>query len=530
MQRVRFIAVGLGAFLTANRATACGQGELDRLVASAQTLSADVDARGQALIGCAAERDEAVQWLALAWWVRGDNARAIAIDHAIDAARPSVGGGGERERVIALAKTGAEGTLERKIDAREPGYAVNGAAQLALARAAARHGRFDRSRSAYLDYLRIVPNDSRAEAEYMFTFVADARFDDAEAQFSSARRARDPDLAAAGERGLALTARLRAERHLPSTNSPSPTSEPFPPGADLERRTLGLTFEAHRNGVDYQRQSAIGAYRSDHQLLSVRAAVHDIDATALGRVKTRASEVDVGTRLRPMAEGTLEGRVGYYSGGSGEATGAVVLAVGNDAATAQRPFAHVSGSRVPLAPFLPLAQEDQGLTRDALGFGFGYRRIASFDFSVAKEPGGSPFEHHRVLLRATIVGSGPENRLELRIPIEYERHPRPSPNYIADPLDASAGVGVEYGLMVAPALAVHVTADYLLTTYQTRAAAAEKRRESGLASDLMAIGRVSRAASVTLAGHYGKGDEEANRASRREFNELSLGILWAPRD
>lgn len=526
MKRTLLALSLLGPFL-AEDARACGDAELQAFIASAQALAADAAAKGERLLPCPQERDEAVQWLAFARSLANDAAGAARAE--LSPVRPAPRT--DRDKVLAKAKTGDYGELLQKVDAREPNYATAADAQVTLARALARRRNFERGRTAYVDALRVNPSDARAEAEYLYTYIWEGRYTEADEKLAAVRGGDVPAyLRDAVQRGRALAQRLMP-KDAPRAGAAPRASLPIQLAARGLGDTdaviagtpgVGLYASRHELRNLYERTSATAVYEG---AVTARLAAHDMRTKTLGADAARATELRVGASRALSETFGVRGEAGYFSPGSTNVFGHAHIVAGPPSVFE----VYAGAARAPLALDLPLTLDDLGLMRDALQLGGRYKRYVEAALEVLKEGKYSPYERHRILGRIPLAGDqGSDEHLDLRIPFTLERHPRPSPHYNADPRTVTAGAGAEYGATLGGGWLVALAADYTLSFTQMRDPATSTRRAGAFAVDARAAASISDQTLVSLSGTYYRAANESDLSSVDRLNALTLGVVWQP--
>ncbi len=512
-------------------AASCDAASRQAFLAAAQVRDAAAVAKGEALLACPALKDEAVQWLAFVLAGTGDPARALRLDSEQwkDAAR---GAKSDRDKALAKARAGDARDLEQRVDRREPGFATVPEPQLVLARALVRHGAFERGRAAYLDYLRIAPDDAAVEGEYLYSFIWEGRLVEADGKLGQITNSAPDELRQTAQRGRALVAKLGGGKALGGSTDVAVGSvrrtSSFAAAGELWPRRFGgpgvsLTGSLHNWRETGRRRSYAATYTG---IVDGKIAAHDLRGESLGRYETRVSEARLGAHHDFFDERLfLDGDVGYVSTAPEKPLYATQVRVGQP----QGLGARIGASRSPLALALPLAEADLGLLRDELRAGAGYGRYVELELVMAKETGLAPYERHRLLGRIPLVaGEDGGSRVELRLPIGFERHPRPSPHYHADARTRATGVGVEWAAMFAGGLEVSVVADYSLLLVTLRDSGSQEKRANEIAAHLGFAAPLAAGWRLALLGDWFRPDLETAVTSREQPNGVSLAASWQP--
>ncbi len=485
---------------------ACTVDELNRFVAAAQTLAKAAVTDGDRLIHCPLLKDRVVQWQAFLLAGTGQKAASLRLDD------PAPGKllGMSRDAVLARARSGNFRDLRTRIDDQEPGFATAPDAQLVLARVLTRKGNFAAGREAFLAYLRLKPDDDDVEAEYLYSFIWEGNYTEAESRFAAiARYPMQPALAQAVGRGKTLIAQ-----------------HPAPPGStQRQARTAAGTYHAALGAFHishlYQRRTAEASYQN---LLDLRLAAHTIDVDSIDRFKTQSTEVVAGGRGTVGGSLLLKGHAGYYSAGSDHYFGdaGVGLAILPDLVV------ETGAYRQPLTLLMPLVEAEQDLMRDAIYYGARYGRYVELHLEIQKEKDFASHENHTLIGRVPVhQGDGGNNEVWLRLPLSLEVFPRPSPNYDAPSRTMSLGLGGEVQRDFASRWKVAFQLDYNLAFVTARAAGTATKRAGYVAAELSAAVPLDESWKLTAEGRYFKADEQDQLVTKNRLSGLAFGLSFA---
>lgn len=494
------LALLLGA---AGEARACGAALLARFVADVQELKAGADAQGPTLLRCPTERDPAAQWLAFHYAMTGDKARAAGVDPApAQKAR-----GQDRASLMNEARAGRFEDLLAKVEAQEHGFASSPETQLVLARVLARKGRFDRAQRAYVEYLRLNPDDGAAEAEYLYTFIWSGDHATAEDKLASAQTySLSPELAAAVKRGRTLLQKLRLSS--PDASGSGATGSAL---IDGTRATLAARLSTATLTDTFRRQSLGVAYQGP---LAVEVAAYSLTSNVLDEAVSRPGTVHIGRDLR-LDHFTIESRLGYFSEGDGEFVGRSLARIG---APGIGSFA-LGIAREPLALMTPLAEPDLGTMRDTVFFELGYEQIVTLTSELRKEAEYASHERHRLAVKWPL-GAG----LALLTPIGLERHPRPSPLYASDARTLGTGVGLGYEQAFAGELALQAALVYERQTIDHHGGG--KSRPGLMSLDATAVKSFAHAWAWRLKGSVHRGESDEQLEAQQKMTVLEAGVEY----
>lgn len=507
-----FLCVVLVAAPT-HAATRCGWGDLERFVERAQRADAVALTDGQILAACRqptklAER--AVQWLAFLYRITGDQPKSLRTDLPITLPR-----GMSQAAVLGRARAGAYNDLRQLIDTLTPGYATNPEAQLVLARAATRKGAFVRGRAAYRVYLGLNPQDEDAACEELYSWLWQGEFAEAEVQFRDALRyGGSVRLRGCLQRGLTLASARSGAQSSTGSARKSETASSLWNGAWRGEASL------HRVPQMWQRQSLRVAH--DGQL-GMQLAGHELRLEALGKGVSRATEARLGGLYDYEQSLQLGTEVGFWSPGKKNTFGRADL-------TLKLPWAVQIATgiqREPLALTIPLIPDARGVMQDTIYLAGGVEPYATLRMALRREDDYSPHELHSLLLRWPMQRRGPQDFVRLRMPLTVERHPRPSPFYVADVKTESIGLGLELQRLVQRRLEIDVMADYRLASAIQRDPAATQSRYGILDIEIDLALRLPGECRVYLEGRYHRVDEEDIGVRRLLANEIGLGMTCA---
>jgi hypothetical protein len=507
--RLRLLWLPVCAVLVAAplaHAASCGTGDLERFVERAQRGEKAAVATGQALLSCPRAlgvSERAVQWLAFLYAFTGDQAKA----RAVDLPEPPSGARGP-EGVLGRARSGLYRELLGLVDAETPGYATSAEAQLVLARAATRKGAFDRGREAYRVYLSLKPADDDAVCEQLYTWLWQGDYAEAQQQLAEAARyGGSPSLRACIERGASL-ARSRGGGR---ATAAGPSAE------DAEAGYWRLDLSTHQVPDLWRRQTARAGHYGP---VGLQLAGHALSLDALGNAASRATEARAGGRYLFAETFGVAAEVGFWSPGTRNGFGSAELSL-------HLPWdLRLAGGarREPLALSVPLVPEARGLMRDTAYLAAGAGPYAELQLSVRKEDDLSAHELHTLLLRLPVQRAGKGDYTSLRAPLAAERHPRPSPHYIADVRTDSIGFGVEMARPLGGRLESKLVVDYSLAFSTLRDPEASRERHGHLDAQLRLAARLVNSCRVHLDGSYHRADDEDAGRRRMLANSLGLGL------
>lgn len=443
---------------------ACTLSDMQRFFAASQALDAGLAAQGESLIRCPRFRDRAVQWLAFYYSMQGqaDAARKVA-----QIAAPPESGKFSKTylEIIRQARTDDYKPLQQKIRDATLGYVNVPSAQLTLARATARAGEWEASRSAYRNYLRMVNEDLWVEAEYLYTFIWQRDWENADRQFMEARRsAPEEPLKGAVDRGLALLAAKRTTGEAPA---------PAASSAAIDTQQLPwLRQEVGVEDVDrgFRRVSAQMLY---HKKFDAELGLHQLQLYIYDRAKSQAAHVAFAKDWVAADWLTLSGKMGYFSAGEDHFFGKVQGQVRLPLELTATGFVN----RDPLALQLPLITDELDLMRLQVGGSLDWADTVTVSSSIVRDGDYAAFEWHQAEFRTYLAGSPQSNQwLKLYVPASLTIHPKDNPNFLAPPRLTQVGIGLQWEQLFARRFSVLVDSGYLYEHWLQRGNLGESER------------------------------------------------------
>ena len=254
--------------------------------------------------------------------------------------------------------------------------------------------------------------------------------------------------------------------------------------------------------------------------LGMRLAGHELRLEALGKGVSRATEARISGRYAYEQSLGVVSEIGFWSPGNKNTFGHGEISV-------KLPW-HVyflTGlGREPLALNLPLVPDARGVMQDTIYVEGGIERYVELRLAVRKEDSYSPHELHRLLLKWPITVRGPNHFVRMRLPLTVERHPRPSPYYVADVRTDSLGLGVEGQRSWRNRFDIGLTADYSLASATQRDPAATMSRYGVFDAEFQLTARLPSDCRLHLEASYHRVDEEDIGVRRLLANTLGVGI------
>jgi hypothetical protein len=471
--------------VTSYARASCDEAAVREFIGLSQSLDPTTEAQGQSLLTClplaspespAAEmRAVVVQWLAFYRAMTNAPGGGRDVDDAV--VRRQRSSGRSLDEHLRQARAGDYAGLQAAVASGDARVTQSPAARLTLARALVRKGSARSGRDSYRAYLTMRPSDGEARAEYLYSFLWDRSWDEADRQWTIAEQARATDrhYGDALRRGRLLLARFGRGGAPAATSSsttqpaakpvakPAAVVTPVPSAEPRPRLTLEL--ERLWRAKTFRRSSLAASYRG--ALLDVRLGAHALDLYSLEHARWRAADLVLGVHDRLDTVLEESAALGWFAvDAAGEAKG---LVVGHLALTL-RPWRAVPkvgmavrAERRPLALSLPLTRNASVMPRDTVALSLAWAGFVDLRSTLGKDGQTTLWERHELVGEIPVLDASEVGRFALRLPARYEAHPRPHPEYDAPSTVSLAGVGVALATAPRPSvpLAAALTVDQL---------------------------------------------------------------------
>lgn len=420
--RVGCVALYFFTTSSASSAVACGLKELVLFEEKAQTLEKDAEQFGRRLLECPSEGREAYQWLAFLARMRGEkNTLAWKIparDRAVNAKNrgdySNLSNSIESE--IDASYTGSYEKLQARIDSGNPNYVRNYEAQIAVARALIRVGRFNDGRHYFDNAIRLGAHHGRFDVERLYTFIWEKNWELAEREIARLRFDDDnSELKQGISRAQKLLSNLRNKGISDQEKSQGVGKKPgvfeteisnF--NIDREYRRYSLSIGWH-DGIDLQ---------FTHHLIS--SLIYEKDTSSMDTLWLGRDIFEYGI-LR------VGGKIGYRTPSSENR----FLFDGHLGLTFfERLMLSIGVDRRNLAEFLALPRSSFDLVQDRINGRISWAEKFTLQSTVAKDWNLTPFSRHKVNVCTPMPIFGKQyGAIYGIVGSEYESRERPSPDY-----------------------------------------------------------------------------------------------------
>lgn len=429
----------------ASVAEACTAPVLQGFEAKAQSLAPDAEAAGLRLLSCPeSERYEAYQWLAfLHAMTKPTQAFAAKLEGARPATKakerqkpghrnsnningPQAANDDALTGQIDAAYHGDYKAVKTRIDEGDPVATGEPAASLAVARALIRERRFGEGREYYEQLLRLRPDLSNAEVEYLYTFLWEGNYSVASRRFAAVVESSLPPAAAqAVQRGKALIDKQTSGQ---TPGAVKPLTLP-PPVFGASAEAFGIKDQMLRG------TSRIGY----HGLFDLDWHHHLVRVSLFDHPTLNTDLLQVGKSYEKPEKFKANAHLGFLTSNRSHL-------IGNADMTVMLP-AHLwltaGANRQPLFEDLPLAKDSLSLLRDSGHGGLGLDQWGHLQASLRRDLNGPYYEHHELRIDRVVRRiEQSAQTLRLLAGAAYEFRTRPSADYAAyhKRFDWSAGV------------------------------------------------------------------------------------------
>lgn len=418
--RVGCVALYFSTTSAASSALACGLKELVLFEEKAQTLEKDAEQFGRKLLECPSEGREAFQWLAFLARMRGE--KNILVWKV--AAKERAANGKNRgenlnlsnsiESEIDASYAGAYEKLQARIDSGNPNYVRSYEAQIAVARALIRVGRFNDGRHYFDNAIRLGAHQGRFDIERLYTFIWEKNWELAEREIVRLRFDSDNNEL---KQGISRAQKLLSSLKNNGFTENSPIlgknrgvfqTEISNFNIDREYRRYSLSVGWH-DGVDLQ---------FGHHLIS--SLIYEKDTKSMDTLWLGRDVIEYGM-LR------VGGKIGYRT----PANQNRFLFDGHVGLTfLERLMLSISVDRKNLAEFVALPRSSFDLVQDRINGTISWAENITLQSTVAKDWNLTPFSRHRMNVCTPMPIFGRQYGAIYGIfGSEYESRERPSPDY-----------------------------------------------------------------------------------------------------
>jgi hypothetical protein len=447
--RFAWLACGLGLFLP-SLALACGKGELQTLIDSAQSLAPETEAQAAKLVSCPNEVAATIQWLAFFRAVGPGANKTVA---NIRAVAPNTGAPKAISNDITQAYIGSYTNLKAKFDSGDPTYRDEPQVYLALARALVRHGDFIEGRSFYASYLRLVRSTYAEEIENLYSYIWEGRLEQAQHDLDNADFTdTPPEYRRAIDHGKDLVQRLRAAGG--KAEAKANVQKPAMFTADLEG--FAITDELQRLSTGLSYHGVLDASWHHHLIreLSYDKSTLNTDEFLVGADHTFGNRVNLTAHL-----GYLTSADQHYLGDA-----RLRLRVKNQL------WLGAGTDRQALLTTVPLTSNALGLLQDRTYIEGGWPGWLIGRSAYLRDQNRAAFQRHEIELRQPLksINSGDSGAEVIGVSALalYEARPQPSPDYDSDHSTAKLGLGAFAEQHLGADWAINADIQYLLAQVQ----------------------------------------------------------------
>ena len=486
-----FSCLFLALYWTPAQGVDCSTDELETMIRNVQLIYRPAVNQGEALLQCPRLKDSVIQWLSF----------YFALSEK-------------------LAKSGESELAAHGHDLKgqpAPSKTETFDAKLTSARALIREGQFERGREVYVSYLKLMPQDEIAEAEYYYSFIWEGNLDEAEKRFRAMTSWKlTPFLSGSVVRGLALIQRLKARKSAPL--KPSENVFQDPSSLDSFKKTFEIQGSVNTSTDLYQRQTLSFGYFGP---VGVFVKTHHLKINQLEAYQSDAAELAV-QYVRLIRENFLTfGSLGWFSLGKDHLFGEA------SASSYQkwRDFRVAVGlNRKPLILSLPLTSDAKDLMREALFFSMNYKDQVELKSELRRETNYAFYEYH-VLTGFFQIFKGPnvDDYIRLKVPAIIENHPKPSSHYRSDRKSLGLGLHAEAKHRIAPRWVTRVETSYDIA-YKTAHGSDSARRAGVFSCSGEVLTQVAKKYFFVLTGLYQREDDEEPLFRPIHQNEIRISL------
>jgi hypothetical protein len=309
----------------------------------------------------------------------------------------------------------------------------------------------------------------------------------------------------------------------PATGSAAPADKfvPTPPATaypNLKSQRLSFGLEQNDQSGRLRRHTAFASYENQVRLLLQR---HQLEATGFKTPASTASDVSVGGSYDFSSGFRLDGAVGLFSSDHATATFEMLF----HSETQGSLVYDFKLQRAPLALFYQLLSKESHATRDSFSAEVGYASFVTAELTVARDHTFAPHEKYALNFTLPLFSQQDRPSVDVKVPLAFENHPKPSPFYTTYPNIYSAGVELKLSAAVSSSWQTASTVTYGIISRSSF----EDVKKFDLADSISASSRVTYryAQDFELGVKAAFSSERPRGADQRHEDELGLSTFAA---
>lgn len=406
----------------------CDKGTLNTTIYKAQTLAEDSRNYITELLNCpeVSIREQAVFWGAFYFAMTEKEGETLGI---IEKAFSSPKSSSEKDQLYFKARRGNWAPLKKKIDSGDPAYLDDLNGRIILAHSLFYNHKYQEGLKVFRNYLAFKSNDDLVDAEYLFALIWAKDIELAHARIA---RLKSFPLGSYLRKSASHAEDLLLERRLHSDKDAPITFLQGPINASMK---MIDTYLGQRRSLEVSYQDEIGASVTAHQIDS------ELESKIQNLVEFNANY------QKQFPNFFTDLSFGLLSGEDAELMGHADIGKKIDDYTVR-----IGISRTPLTLEAIQPNFNQAVSTDSLYIDFKYSHWFEYFGGMAQDDRLSPYEVHKFLFKAPIFYNASRKGLYVLAPINYRRHPKPSPFYESRPSDLTVQGGVKYDYTIS-----HVT-------------------------------------------------------------------------